>query len=239
MHITEHPSDVRIIPPVMLCDTDLGDSIPGVLPKRHHFMAIVGSAGSGKSSFAISLLKQTGKNKIYRKVFHNIFLIIPQASLASIKSNIFRNHPEDKIFNELTPEVLATIKSQVIADAEEGYQSLIIIDDQTVHLKNKSVEAALRDLIYNRRHYHVSIWILAQSYSQIPLTIRKTLSHFALFKPRNKKESESIFEELIFMPREDSEAVMRHTFKNSHDFLFGNVETGDLHRNFNKLEIKE
>ena len=239
MRITEHTNNLRIIPPVMLCDKDLGDKVPLPLPNRAHFMAIIGSAGSGKSSFAISLLKQNGENKMYRKVFHDIFLIVPPASLASIKSNVFRNHPEDKIFPELTSDALQYIKERALENAEHDYNTLIIIDDQTVHLKQKAVESALRDLIYNRRHYHISIWILAQSYNQIPLSIRKTLSHFALFKPRNKKEAENIFEELIFLPKEDSEAVMRHVYKEPHDFMFGVTDSGKLHRNFNELELEE
>ena len=239
VRITEHETHLRIIPPVMICDKDLGEAVPSPLPNRHHFMAVTGSAGSGKSSFAISLLKQTGENRMYRKVFHNIFLVVPPQSLASIKGNVFRNHPEDKIYPELTAETLDDIKQRAIADAEEGYQSLIIIDDQTVHLKNKTVEALLRDLVYNRRHYHISIWILAQSYNQLPLTIRKTLSHFVLFKPRNKKEAESIFEELIFLPKEDGEAILRHTYKDPHDFLYGVTESGKLHRNFNELTLEE
>jgi predicted neutral ceramidase superfamily lipid hydrolase len=107
-----------------------------------------------------------------------------------------------------------------------------------VYLKNKDNEAMLKKLIFNRRHIHLSVWLLTQSFTQLPLSIRKTLSHFLLFKPRNKKEAESIFEELIFIPKEISEAVMTYTFKGKHDFLFGNVETGTLYRNFNELVIE-
>jgi len=236
--ITEEPNDLHIIAPVMLCDSQLGDDIPKPLPSTAFFMIIAGSAGSGKSSFMISLLSQK-KPKIYRKVFENIFIVAPSHSLASIKSNIFRNHPEDKQFNELNRETLTTIKERVLQEADQGYNSLLIIDDQTVHLKNKDNEFLLKDLIYNRRHYHLSIMLLVQSYTAIPLTIRKTISHGVIFKPRNKKELDSVFEEVLFQPKPIIEEVTKFVFKKSHDFLFFDVGTGDMYRNFNELKIVE
>ena len=237
VHISEEPNDLHVTAPIMLCDTELGD-IPKPLPDKAFFMIIAGSAGSGKSSFMVSLLSQR-KPKIYRKVFENVFIIAPSHSLASIKSNIFRNHPEDKIFNELNPLVLDEIKGKVCDEANEGFNSLLIIDDQTIHLKEKPNEQLLKDLIYNRRHYHLSIMLLVQSYTAIPLTIRKTISHGVIFKPKNKREFESVFEEILFQPKQIIDDVSKFVFKKPHDFLFFDVGSGDLHHNFNKLVIEE
>jgi ABC-type lipoprotein export system ATPase subunit len=142
--ITETENDLHITPPKMLCDVELGE-IPQPMPDKAFFMMLIGSAGSGKTSFLVSLLTQK-KPAIYRRVFENIFVVAPSHSLASIKSNIFRNHAQDKIFNELNPETLATIKSKVLIEASEGYNSLLIIDDQTVHLKAPHNEKLLKDL---------------------------------------------------------------------------------------------
>ena len=235
--ITEETNDLHITAPIMLCDTELGD-IPKPLPDKAFFMCISGSAGSGKSSFMISLLSQK-KPKIYRKVFENVYIIAPSHSLASVKSNIFRNHPEDKQYNELNAETLNDIKQKVLEEASEDYKSLLIIDDQTVHLKNKVNEMLLKDLIYNRRHYHLSIMLLVQSYTAIPLTIRKTISHGIIFKPKNKKEFESVFDEILFQPKHIIDDVSKFVFKKPHDFLFFDVGSGDLHHNFNKLNIAD
>ena len=235
--ISEQPNDLHIKAPIMLCDTELGE-IPPPLPDKAFFMIISGSAGSGKSSFMISLLSQK-KPKIYRKVFENVFIIAPSHSLASVKSNIFRNHPEDKQFNELNQASLAAVKERVLADASEDFNSLLIIDDQTVHLKQKENEALLKDLIYNRRHYHLSIMLLVQSYTAIPLTIRKTISHGVIFKPRNKRELDSVFEEILFQPKHIIEHITNYVFKKPHDFLLFDVGKGDLYRNFNQLNISE
>jgi hypothetical protein len=231
--ITEEKNDLKIRAPIMLCDNDLGD-VPNPLPNKAFFMIVAGSAGSGKSSFMISLLSQT-KPKIFRKVFENIFIIAPSHSLASVKSNIFRNHPEDKIYNELSQETLEEVRTKVLNEAEEGYKSLLIIDDQTVHLKDKKNEHLLKDLIYNRRHYKLSIMLLVQSYTAIPLPIRKTVSHAVIFKAKNKKELESVFEEILFQPKTLVDSITNHVYKDNHDFLYLTIDNGEMYRNFNKL----
>jgi hypothetical protein len=237
MHITEEHNDLRISPPVMLCDKDLGD-IPEPLPCRAFFMCVSGSAGSGKTSFLVSLLSAK-KPKIYRKVFENVFIMAPTNSLASIKSNIFRNHPEDKIYNEMTPANLNDIRAKVTHEADEGFNSLLVIDDMTVYLKDKANEQILKDLIFNRRHRRLSIILLVQSYTQMPLSIRKTISHAVIFRPRNKREWESFFEELLFNDKKTAQAILEYVFKGKHDFLFADVNTGTLYHNFNKLNIEE
>ena len=54
---------------------------------------------------------------------------------------------------------------------------------------------------------------------------------------RNKRELELLFEELIFLPKETAEEVVRYVFKDPHDFMFGITDTGTLHRNFNELRM--
>ena len=237
VHITEEHNELQITPPIMLCDNALGD-IPAPLPSQAFFLICAGSAGSGKTSFLVSILSQK-KPKIYRKVFENVFIIAPPHSLASIKSNIFRNHPEDKIYHELTPDNLNDIKSKVLKEASDGFNSLLIIDDMTVYLKDKQNEKLLKDLVMNRRHYHLSLIILVQTYTAISLPLRKTISHGVIWKPKNKKEMESIAEEILFQPKHVIEAVSKFVFKKPHDFLFFDASNGDLHHNFKKLNIDE
>lgn len=228
----EENIELKIHPPKLLCDIPLGD-VRSPLPNKHAAIAIIGSAGSGKSSFAISLLTD---KLAYKKVFHNVYFVIPPHSRASVANKIFEKHDQEKIYDELTPEILQEIKSTVEHESEEGFNSLLVIDDQTAFLKVKSNEMLLKNLIYNRRHLKLTIWILSQSYTQLPLSIRKCMSHLVLVgKPKNKKEYESIFEELIFMPKDQGDELIKYVFKKPHDFLLSNIETGELYRNFNKL----
>ena len=87
-------------------------------------------------------------------------------------------------------------------DAEEKYNSLLILDDVTTSLKDKGLQHLLKQTIFNRRHYRLSIMILVQIYNAMPISIRKTLSHLSSYKPRNKKKYVAIFEELILLYKE-------------------------------------
>ena len=218
----------------MRCDTSLGN-IPPPCPCGHFFWGIFGSAGAGKSSYLVSLLTARGENRVYRRVFHNLFFIVPENSQASLVNGMFREADPAKVFGELTSQNLEHIKSIVEAEALEGYNSCLVIDDQTAFLKDKANERLLKYLIFNRRHLRLSIFLLAQSYNQVPLSIRKTLSHFTMFAPPNKKEYQSLFDELIFLPKETADDIVRYVFKNKHDTLMGNTLDGKLYRNFNLL----
>jgi hypothetical protein len=84
---------------------------------------------------------------------------------------------------------------------------------------------SLKKLIYNHRHYRLSIICLVQSYNAMPLPIRKTISHLACFKPRIKKEMYAIWEELIFLDKETGEALQRFLFEKPYSLLFACADT--------------
>ena len=233
----EIPNKLQVIAPSFGCDTSLGPDIPDPCPSGSFFWGIFGSAGRGKTSHLLSLLTAKAPNRVYRKVFHNVFWIMPPASRASIKGDIFEKHDPAKVFDDLTAATLEHIKETCKDEAKEGYNSLIVIDDCASSLKDKAVDKLLREIVFLRRHWRTSIFILSQSFSQLPLSIRKNLSHFSVFSPNNKREVASIFEELIFLDKKTAEALIRHVFKKKHDFLFGNTLTGKFCRNFNEIEI--
>ncbi len=73
----------------------------------------------------------------------------------------------------------------------------------------------------------------------MPLSIRKTLSHFLSYKPRNKNEFTSIFEELIFLDREQGEALTRFVFDKPYQFLFADVSTNHLWKQIDRIIVKD
>jgi len=81
--------------------------------------------------------------------------------------------------DELNFVTLDHIYEQVTEDGEEKLNILLIMDDVTASLKNLDVQILLKKLIYNRRHYRLSIICLVQSYNAMHLPIRKTISHLA------------------------------------------------------------
>jgi len=81
--------------------------------------------------------------------------------------------------------------------------------------------------------------ILVQSYNAMFLSIRKTISHFISYKPRNKKELTAIFEELIFLDKEEGEALTRFAFDIPYDFLYVDVNTNSLYKKFDRITQRD
>ena len=234
MFAIEKRSKLHLDPPAFLCDKCMHPQIEAPLPTTPFFMAIIGSAGSGKTSMLVNLL--TSK-QAYKKVFHAVHVIMPSHSVASLKKNVFKNHP--RMHDELDYLTLDRIMEQVGEDAEEKMNSLLVMDDVTANLKNLDVQHLLKRLIFNRRHYRLSIMILVQSYNAMPLAIRKTISHFVAYKPRNKAEFRAIFEELIFLDRDTGEALQRFVFDRPYAFLYAVSETNDLYKNFDRIRVRQ
>ena len=202
MFSIDQRSKFSLNPHELSCDRAIHKQIVPPLPCTPFFLTITGSAGRGKTSMLINLLTSP---QAYKKAFHAVHCIIPAHSVASLKKNIFAKHP--RMHDELNFATLDRIYEQVMRDGEEKMNSLLIMDDVTASLKNLDVQMLLKKLIYNRRHYRLSIICLVQSYNAMPLAIRKTISHLACYKPRNKKEMTAIWEELIFLDKETGEAL--------------------------------
>ncbi len=96
---------------------------------------ITGSAVSGKISMLVNLLTST---QTYKKVFHAVHCIIPAHIVASLKKNIFLKHP--RMHDELNFNTLDRIYEQVMQDAEEEMNSMLIMADVTASLKNLDVQ---------------------------------------------------------------------------------------------------
>ena len=155
-----------------------------------------------------------------------------------VQNKLFSSHPQEKIFDELTPDVLNNIHHILQQESAEGNASLLVLDDVTVALKDRAVETILKKILYNRRHLRCSVWILSQSYTQLPLSCRKILSHGILYKSQNKREYESLFSEIIHIPKEIAEKLTNYIYKDKHDFMYIDVQNGTIHRNFNLLQYE-
>ena len=241
MRITEYENPLTWDPPGMTCDRPISDRISDPLPNTASFLGFIGAPGSGKTSLMMSMLTNP---EMYHKCFHHVFFVCPTTSRASIAGDPWKDHNPEKLFEELTPRRVLefALEFSKVASAEKQY-TLLILDDCAAELKNKEIERVLKHLIWNRRHLKLSIWIMSQSYNALPLSIRKALSHCIMFKPRNKKETEAIFSELLFLPREQQGIVQNHIFpegdEGKYGFMYIDTASGHLHKRFNRLELSE
>ena len=91
------------------------------------------------------------------------------------------------MYDELAMDTLEMILESAKQEAEKKHNSLLILDDVTAELKNNETQQLLKPIVFNRRHYRLSVLLLAQSYINIPLSLRNTITHGIFYKPRNKK----------------------------------------------------
>ena len=200
---------------------------------EHATNLFLGRPRSGKTSFLYSIFKQ---KKLFAKVFHNIYIFQPSASRESMKDQLFNQLPADQLYEELTydnlNDCIERIKS---APFEENH--CIIFDDMTAYLKNKHTLQMLKELIYNRRHLHCSIFFLVQTWYSVPKDIRKLFSNLFIFKT-GKSEMESLFDEIVEQHKEIIPKISKIAFDVKYNFLFINTESGRMFRNFDEIIIK-
>jgi hypothetical protein len=231
-------NDIKLEVPHFTVDNQLHPQIPQPLPNKSHSMLFSGMPGSGKSSMMIAYLTQNNP-PIYVNVFDLVYVFVPETSFNSMGDNPFKNHK--RVYHDLNLQTITEVSQEIENNAKNGKQSLIILDDMAASLKNVELQRTMARFLCNRRHLKMSIWIVAQSYIQVPLLIRKTLSHFIIFRPGNKKEIMSITDE-VNIDSKDFEKYMSYIFKpdgtrKDRAWMYIDDE-GNIYNRFNLLSIE-
>ena len=241
MNIRETPSDEKIVLSKFnfTCD-EIDDSIPKPLPQMlNFFMLICGRPGSGKTTLLLNLVCKRGK--MYNKKFDTIFVFSP--SLLTMKDDPFGELPEEQVFTELTEENLQGTLEQI---KDSGEKVLYILDDVSNDMKKSAgIQTQLTKMLMNRRHLagaggSCSFIITSQVYNKIPAPIRKTASQVIIYHTKNKKELDTIFDELILIPKKDFYEILKYCFDKKHHFLYIDVNkpyNRMFHKCFNELSF--
>ena len=215
----------------MLCDKPLHKKLDEYeLTKflnRHSTNLIVGKPGSGKTSMLYSFMKS---KKLLAKVYDKIYLFQPEQSRESMKDKLFDQLPDDQKFDELTSENLEYIKDNL--DPDENV--CIIFDDQGAYLKNNETKKQLKEIIMNRRHYHISIYFLVQTWYSIDKEIRKLFSNLFIFKC-SRHEMLNITDEMIEQHNDKINEIIKIVYDKPHQFLFINVDSQRMFKGFDEL----
>jgi len=148
-----------------------------------------------------------------------------------MKDKLFDSIPDEQKFGELNLENL----NEVETNLSDG-NNIIIMDDMTAYLKDNEISKKLKEFVYNRRHKHLSIIFLVQSWISVPKDIRKLFSNIFIFKV-SKKEMETIFEEVIELPKDYILPIIKLVFDKPYQFLFVNTDSQRMFKNFDELLI--
>ena len=190
----------------------------------------IGRQGSGKTSLMVNFVK-----KLYKKVFHFIYIFMPKSSRSSLNNNIFDKHlPEDQIFDELNQENITILYEKLKENSENGYKSLIIYDDVQKALKNHSVLLSLKNIIANQRHLKVVNFILLQNYFALDKSLRELCNNIILFK-LNKTQTEKIFIENVESAKDKFEYIRDCVFDKPYEWMFINVPTQRIFKGFDEI----
>ena len=92
-------------------DDILGEHIKEPFPNKSFFWVICGKPGSGKTSLLINTLISKNQNRVYRKVFDKILLVMPSNSRASLTKSPFEDLPDDQKFETFDDGVVSRIMS--------------------------------------------------------------------------------------------------------------------------------
>jgi hypothetical protein len=177
--------------------------------------------------------------KLYKKVFHFIYIFMPKSSRSSLDNNIFDKHlPEDQIFDELNQENISILYEKLKENSENGYKSLIIYDDVQKALKNHSVLLSLKNIIANQRHLKVVNFILLQNYFALDKSLRELCNNIILFK-LNKTQTEKIFIENVESAKDKFEYIRDCVFDKPYEWMFINVPTQRIFKGFDEILYDE
>ena len=107
------------------------------------------------------------------------------------------------------------------------------------------VQLELTKMLMNRRHLagaggSTAFITTTQVYNKIPAPIRKTATQVVLYSTKNKTEINTIFDELILIPKDDFYEILRYCFDKRHNFIYIDVNKSYdkmFHKCFNELNF--
>ena len=201
---------------------------------KHQFTAIIGLAGQGKSSLIYSLFES---KRIFRETFSRIIYFCPASSMHSMSDNIFlENLPEEQIYNELDTDNLKEVIDLCKSIKDE--KVAIIIDDFASKLRDAGVKRLIKDIVQNRRHIHVSLFILSQTWHSLEPEIRRQINNLIIFKV-SKNEMKTIFDEVVQRHADKADEIVNLVYDEPHKYLVINIDSAKMFKGFDRICFEE
>jgi len=223
----------------MKCDMELSPKLNEYeltkdFMNKFNTTVLVGRQGSGKTSLLINLVKT-----LFKKCFHNIYVVMKETSRMSLDNNIFDNNlPEEQLYEDLTPEVLNELYEKIKSNAKNGEYSLLILDDQQSEMKNPLVVKTLKKMVANQRHLHLVNMIILQNYQALDKSIRKIINNLIFFK-MDKGQNQDIMEEAIPFKKDQFEEIIKIGFQEPYSWIFINLNTGRTFKMWDEIMLKD
>jgi KaiC/GvpD/RAD55 family RecA-like ATPase len=224
----------------MLCDDIIDDKIlkfpmTADLFSRTSFNVILGKMGQGKTSLITNLVKT-----VFKKCFEHIIIFIPAGSRRSIENDIYgKNLPSADLYDTLTEENLDEVIEKIEEAAEEGENTLLIIDDFQAALKDPDVLARLQKIVTRMRHMRTTIFILQQNFQKMAKFLRELVTNVITFNT-GKSQLTKLFEETVQIDKDKFQALTDIAFRDKNDWIAINVNGArNIYRGFDRIVFDE
>jgi hypothetical protein len=111
-------------------------------------------------------------------------------------------------------------------------------------LRLKENEKLLTQLVKNRRHLNLSIWVVGHKVTDLSPALRSNANLIYLFKPKTLKEIDAIQSEFMMMPKKEADELMKAAYKDRFDFMLidTSLRSGSeflFYRNYNQLIFQD
>ena len=157
--------------------------------KEPHTALFVAPTGVGKTHLALSLLETK-----YRNHFDFTVIICPTLRYNSIyKSRGWVWNDPEVIPIEPGNQLYYLIEK--ISNLLAGDKTLFLIDDIIADETLDKCHQLLLELMISGRHRGHSLWLLTQSYTEIPNNIRRQAKMLYVWYPKNRTDLNTIHEE--------------------------------------------
>ena len=195
---------------------------------------VSGGTGSGKSTWVVQMMKT-----VFRKVFEEIILIMPQNSFNSIdpKHNPFIHIDPENVYHEFNADVLSEVYAKIEENASEGYHTLLVIDDYGADLKIKANEYILNTIFLKQRHLRTTTLLLVQNFYMVPKKMREIATSLVMFNT-NKSQNMKVFRELFDLKEQQFNELLR-MLPTAHDYLIANLKYKRVFIDYNEVKFED
>lgn len=132
------------------------------------------------------LKKEKQKNKLFE-------------TFKETSSNYSTKIPDENFIEDVNVDLLKSLieeQKKIITEyGKEFADEILIVYDDCISAKKFFSSESVQKLIFNSRHFKISLIITSQSYKSLPKCLRLNVSLMILYYTANKKELETIYEE--------------------------------------------
>ena len=185
--------------------------------KKSHTALLIAPTGIGKTHLALNLLENEDRNQ-----FDFIAIICPTlAHNSTYKSRGLVWNDPDVI--PIEPDNLYYLIEK-ISNLLAGSKTLFLIDDIIADKALDKLCQPLLELAISRRHRAHSLWLLTQSYTAIPINVRRPAKMLYVLYPKNRTDLNTIHEENNVIEKEELARAKRELKWGKHTCLIMRME---------------